>query len=303
MKPENIDKQVAEKIIAILQGGLTLNADMQHYIDSTFSNPSASEFEALLKDESSCETDSLMELLFFPDESVQLELEGMIEDTLFQQRDEQEIQKHVCSISLQTQIRFADGRGTLQKRVAPSNAARFIERLNLTRCLDPNLRSAIARYVHQELQTRCKVRLRNARPISSPNKISFLQSVFKKLQIDNDAFFDHLDFTLGFLDELNAEADMFQALMARKKRYLRSLQKAKKLDNKLTQHNVETLLLRGERVSYIDKADARKKIQIIDRISLAVFGKTEFVDLMPAGEQSIILEGKDDIDKLIEEFN
>jgi hypothetical protein len=66
---------------------------------------------------------------------------------------------------------------------------------------------------------------------------------------------------------------------------------------------VETLLLRGERVSYIDKADARKKIQIIDRISLAVFGKTEFVDLMPAGEQSIILEGKDDMDKLIEEFN
>jgi hypothetical protein len=234
---------------------------------------------------------------------VQLELEEMIEDTPFQQRDEQEIQKRVCSTFLQTQIRFADGRGTLEKRVTPSNAAQFIERLNLTRSLDPNLRSAIARYVHPGLQTQCKVRLRNARPITSPNKISFLQSVFKNLQIDNDAFFDHLDFTLGFLDELKDEADMFQALMARKKRYLQSLQKAKKLDNKLTQHNVETLLLRGERVSYIDKADARKKIQIIDRISLAVFGKTEFFDLMPAGEQSIILEGKDDIDKLIEEFN
>jgi hypothetical protein len=299
----NKNKQVADKIVAILQDGLRLNADMQHYIDSTFSNPSVSEFDALLQDESNCETDSLMELLFFPDESMQLELEELIEDTLFQRRDEQEIQKHVCSTSLQTQIRFADGRGTLQKRVAPSNASQFIEHLNLTRRLDPNLGSAIDRYVHQELQTRCKVRLRNARPITSPNKISFLQSVFKKLQIDNDAFFDHLDFTLGFLDELNAEADMFPALMARKKRYLRSLQKAKKLDNKLTQHNVETLLLGGERVSYIDKADARKKIQIIDRISQAVFGKTEFVDLMPAGEQSIILEGKDDMDKLIEEFN
>jgi hypothetical protein len=79
---------------------------------------------------------------------------------------------------------------------------------------------------------------------------------------------------------------MFQALMTRKKRYIQSLQKAKKLDNKLTQ-------------PYIDKADARKKIQIIDRISLAVFGKTEFFDLMPAGEQSITLEGKDDIDKLM----
>ena len=48
------NKQVAEKIVAILQSGLTLNAATQHYIDSTFSNPSVDEFEALLQDESGC---------------------------------------------------------------------------------------------------------------------------------------------------------------------------------------------------------------------------------------------------------
>jgi hypothetical protein len=300
---ESKNKQVAEKIIAILQGGLTLNAETQHYIDSTFSNPSVDEFEALLQDESSCETDSLMELLFFPDESLQLQLEEIIEDTHFQRRDEQEIQKRVCSKPLQTQIRFSDGRGTLKKMVTSSNANQFIERLNLSRCLDPKLRSTITRYVPQELQTRCKVRLRNAKPITSPNKISFLQTVFKNLQIDNDEFFDHLDYTVSFLDAIKGGADMFQALMARKKRYLQGLQKAKKLDNQLAQHNVETLLLKGERVSYINKADAHKKIQIIDRISLAVFGKTDFFDMMPAGEQSITIEGKNDIDKLIKKFN
>ena len=300
---ESKNKQVAEKITAILQGGLTLSADTQHYIDSTFSNPSVAEFEALLQDESSCETESLMELLFFPDESVQLQLEEMIADTHFQSRDEQEIQKHVYSTPLKIQIRFADGRGKLEKAVTPSNSARFIEHLNLTRCPDPRLRSAISRYVHPGLQTRCKVRLRNARPITSPNKISFLQTVFKKLQIDSYDFFDHLDFTLSFLEELKDEADFFQALMTRKKRYTQSLQKARKLDTKLNQHNMETLLLSGERVSYIDKTDARKKIQLIDRISLAVFGKTEFFDLMPSGEQSITLNGKKDIDKLIKELS
>jgi hypothetical protein len=296
------NKQVAEKIIEILQGGLTLNAATQHYIDSTFSDPSVDEFEELLQDESSCETDSLMELLFFPDESVQLQLEEIIEDTHFQRRDEQEIRQLVCSTALQTQIRFSDGRGTLQKRVAPSNAARFIEHLNLSRCLDPKLGSAIARHVHQGLQTRCKVRLRNASPLTSPDKISFLQTVLKKLQIDNDNFFDHLDFTVSFLEELKDDTDMYQALMTSKKRCFQSLQKAKKFDNQLTQHNVETLMLSGERVSYIDKADARKKIQIIDRISLAVFGRTEFFDLMPAGERSITLKGTDDIDKLFKEM-
>jgi hypothetical protein len=300
---ESKNKQVAEKIIAILQGGLTLNADTQHYIDSTFSNPSIDEFEALLQDESSCETDSLLELLFFPDESTQLELEGIIENTHFRQRDEQEIQKRVCSTSFNALIRFADDRGSLERMVTPSNAQQFIERLNLSRSLNPKLRLAIARYVHQELQTRCKVKLRNARPITSPNKISFLEAFFNKLKIDNDDFIDHLDFTLSLLGELKDDVDIYQALMARKKHYAQGLQKAKKLDNKLTRHNVETLLLRGERVSYIDKADARKKIQIIDRISLAVFGKTEYFDLMPASEQSIAIEGKGDIDKLIKEFN
>ena len=300
---ESKNKEVAEKIIAILQGGLTLNADTQHYIDSTFSNPSIKEFEALLNDESSCETDSLLELLFFPDESMQLELEEIIEDTHFERRDEHEIQQRVCSTSLQTQIRFSDGRGSLERMVTPANATQFVERLNLSRSLDLELRSAIARYVRPELQTRCKVKLRNARPITSPNKISFLEAFFKKLKIDNENFFDHFDFAVSFLEELEDEADIFRALMARKKHYTRSLQKAKKLDNQLIQHNVETLLLGGERVSHIDRADVRKKIQIIDRISLAVFGETEFFDLMPTGEQSITIEGKDDIDKLIKEFN
>ncbi len=303
MKSENKNKQLAEKIIDILRNGLMINADTQHYIDSTFSNPSVGELEERLQDESSCETDSLMALLFFPDESVQLQLEEMIEDTHFHRRDEREIQNRVCSTSLQTQIRFPDGRSTLEMMVTPSNAAPFIERLNLSRCLDPKLRSAIARYVHPGFQIRSKVSLRNTKPVTSPNKISFLQAFFEKLQIDNDEFFDHLDFTLSFLDELKDEPDMFHALMARKKLYFQSLQKAKKLDIQLTQHNVETLLLRGKRVTYVDKADARKKIQIIDRISLAVFGKTEFFDLMPADEQSITLRGKEDVDKLMKEFS
>jgi hypothetical protein len=303
MKSKDKNKQVADRIIDILRGGLTLNADTLHYIDSTFSNPSIGELEELLQDESSCETDSLIELLFFPDESVQLQLEEILGDTQFQKQDEQEIQNMVCNKAFQTRIRFPDGRGTLGMKVSASNVAQLIMHLNLLRCLNPKLSASIAEYVPLTFQTRCRVRLRNTKPITSQNKILFLQAFFEKLAIDSDEFLDDLDFILSFLDECKVELDMFQALMAKKRFFSQSLQKAKNLDIQLTQHNVETLLLRGKRVSYVDTADARKKIQIIDRISLAVFGKTEFFDLMPAGEQSITLEGKEDIDKLIRKFN
>jgi hypothetical protein len=302
MKPKHKNKEVADKITEILRGGLTIKADTQHYIDSTFSNPSGDMLAALVKDEINCETDSLVELLFFPDESVQLQLEEMIDAVCFEKHDERAIRDMVCSRLSQIRICLHGGRRSFEMAVIPSNVTKFVARLNLSRLLDPELRSAIDKFVDQRLQNRCKVRLRNARRISSPAHILFLVDFFKKLQIDPAEFLDALDFILNFLDGLEDEADLFEALMARKRFYYRSLQKAKNLDIQLTKHNVETLLLKGKRLSYVDKADARKKIKIIDRISLAVFGKTEFFNLMPAEAQSITLEDKADIDRFIKEL-
>jgi len=302
MRPEDKNRAVADAIIDILRSGLTLGVDTQHYIDSTFSNPSMEELAALVKDETNCEIDSLIELLFFPDETVQLQLEEKIDSVCFEKNDELAIQDRVCSQLFQTRICFSDGRGSLGMAVSPSHVAQFIAHLNLTRPLHSKLRSAIAEYVDQGLQTRCKVRLRNARPISSPAHILFLVDFFKKMRTGPDELLDCLDFLLSFFDEFEDVPDMFQVLMTKKKFYFWSLQKAKNLDIQLTKHNVETLLLKGKRVSYVDKADARKKIQLIDRISLAVFGKTESFDWMPAEAQSITLEGKADIDKFIKEL-
>ena len=303
MRTKDKNKQVADKIIDILQSGLTLNADTQHYIDSTFSNPAVATLEELVKDQTNCETDSLVALLFFPDESVQLQLEEIIEDFCFEKRDERAIEDMVCDQLHQTRIGFSDGRGSFGMAVSPANVAQFIAHLNLSRSLDPKLRSAIAKYVDPMLQTRCRVRLRNARPVSSPTHILFLVDFFKNLRIESDEFLDCLDFLLSFLDELGDEADMFQALMAKKRFYFWSLQKAKNLDIQLTKHNVETLLLKGKRVAYVDTADARKKIQMIDRISLAVYGKTELFDWRPDEGQALTLEGKTDIDQLMKDLS
>ncbi|MBW2433754.1 MAG: hypothetical protein JRF36_09130 [Deltaproteobacteria bacterium] len=302
MSSEDKNKQIADKIIDILRGGLVINADTQHYIDSTFAHPTIEALDALLQDESSCETESLMELLFFPDESVQLQLEDLLEDAQLQPQDEKAIRTQICIQSFQTRFDFQDGRGTLKMRVTPTHVNAFMERLNLTRSLDPEIRAAISQHVAAVLQTRCKVRFRNARPIGTHRKILFLQSFFEKMKIEGDAFFEYLDFTLGFLGALDDQTDIFKGLMTYKKIYFQGLQKAAKLEKQLTKHNVETLLLGGARLANMDKAEARKNIQMIDCISLAIFGKTDFFDLMPADGQSITLEGTQDINKLIQKL-
>ena len=90
------------------------------------------------------------------------------------------------------------------------------------------------------------------------------------------------------------DSDMYQALMAKKRFYLRSLQRAKKLDMQLQKSNLETLLSQGKRIILVDKADARKKLSIIDRISRAVFGKTEYYeDLDPDGNRFEVSSDQD----------
>ena len=300
MNAPDINIEIADKISGILQDGLKIGADTQHYIDSTFSNPTIGELEDFLEDESNCETDSLLELLFFPDESVQLQLESLLDKARLQEHDEQTILELVSARDIQICFRFPGGRGTLSMPADPVGLKAFIKRLNLLRILDPGLRSAVGRHVPDALKTRCLVRLRNARPITADHQISLIEAFFEKLKLDEEAFFEYVDFILGFLDAVKDKKDIYNELMTYKKIYFVGLQKAAKLDKQLTEHNVETLLLSGTRVVDMDRADARKKIAMIDRICLAIFGKTDFFDLMPADGQSIGLE---DIDKLIKEFS
>ena len=70
---------LADRILEILEEGIFLSDEVVQYIDSTFSNPSIEEFKEILQDDSNCEKDSLVELLFFPDVSLQYQLERLLD--------------------------------------------------------------------------------------------------------------------------------------------------------------------------------------------------------------------------------
>ena len=91
--------------------------------------------------------------------------------------------------------------------------------------------------------------------------------------------------------------------MAKKKFYFRSLQKAKQLDTQLQKHNMETLLAQGKRVVLIDQRDARKKMRIIDRISRAVFGKTEYFEPLDSDEKHMEIRSLEDIKSIVKKFS
>jgi len=299
MDSEEKCSQLADEIRKILGIGITLGSEVIHYIDSTFSNPSITELQTILCDDSNCEKDPLMELLFFPDESMQLQLEALLEHLHFQQTDEKSVLDDLLQEPVQVAIRFPGDRGSLHLMVTEDVACRFISRLNISKRLKPDLLEALNNYEDENISNRIKVKMRNSRFRPTAEKIGFLCNFFKKLDSLDNNVFDCLEFVLGFLDELQKDNDIYQTLMAKKKFYFRSLQKAKQLDTRLQKHNMETLLAQGTRVVLIDQRDARKKMRIIDRISRAVFGKTEYFEPLHSGEEHIELRSNKEVCDII----
>ena len=299
MESEEKCEKLAHEIRKILGNGITLSSDVAHYIDSTLSNPTVEELQTVLHDESNCEKDSLMELLFFPDETMQLDLEEMLEDLQLGKQDENKVLDTLCRESLQVNVRLPEDRGSLNLILPHEVAPGFIARLHISKHLDKKLREFIDKYADEGVRNGYKVKIRNSRFAPDENKIQFLCDFFEKLEPQSHDFNICLDFALAFLDELKEDQYLYPALMTKKRFYLRSLQKAKKLETQLQKDNLETLLSQGTRVILVDKADARKKTLIIDRISRAIFGKTEYLeDLLPAGG-SVELGSDQDIQDII----
>ena len=287
MESDDKCELLAGELQKILCGGITLSSGVIHYIDSTFSNPTTTELQALLHDDSNCEKDSLTELLLFPDETMQLQLERLLEGLYFQQEDEKSVLDDLLQVPMQVAIRFPGDRGSFHLLVTEDLARQFIARLNISKHLNPDLLEALNHYENENISNRIKVKMRNSRFSPTDEKTKFLCLFFEKFDSQDNDIFECLEFALSFLDEPTIDNDIYRTLMAKKEFYFRSLQKAKQLDTQLQRHNMETLLAQGKRIVLIDQRDARNKMRIIDRIGRAVFGKTAYFEPLDDGEEHI----------------
>ena len=269
---------LAEKIASTIRQGMKLGSDTLHYIDSTFSNPTTKEIAHIIKDDSDCERDPLVELIFFPDESFQARLEDSLERSKFGTKEEQYIRDYLLSIRIETTLYFPDDRKPLKLEMPPSVIEQFISRLNISRRLDTKLLKSINENVSANLRTMVKVKLRNVAKVLTGGKINFLCDFFKKMDANDSKFFKCLEFILYLLADFSQDAEVYPALMERKRFYFKILKKAEKFEEKLKKNNMETFLLRGNRMPYINKSETLEKIRFIDKISLAVFGRTDFFE-------------------------
>jgi hypothetical protein len=274
----NPDKNelLVNEILKILSKGLSLSNGVIQYIDSTFSNPTVEELKEILQDDSNCEKDSLVELLFFPDLSLQYKLEDFLESRQFEQDDEIKVLDHLCRNPIVVEFYFPENRGFFKLEIPETAAHQYIKRLNIFKQIDRNLLLTIKENTTANSKNKFAVRLRNSRFAATDNTHRFLSVFFEKWDTENNDALKYFDFILLFLEELQEDHDICEALMKKKRFYLKHLKRAEKFEEQLNKTNMETLMLTGKITALIDKNEARDKMATIDRISQTIFGKTEY---------------------------
>ena len=269
---------LAERIVKILKEGIHLNSDVMHFIDSTFSSPCINELEKIIADNSDCERDSLIELIFFPDEEIQARLEDLLKSHNYCREDENKVLDYLSSGQIESTIHFPDNKGTLSVTMPYEVAGRFLVRLNIHKKIDKRIYAAIDTGVSEKLKISVRVKLRNTVKEIAENKIFFLCDFFEKMEDESDDFLECLDFILSLLDEAENTSNLFSAFMDKKRFFFKNLQRAEKFRQQLEKANMETMILQSAKTPYINIEDEKRKMELIDKISLSVFGRTEYFD-------------------------
>ena len=279
---------IGEKIAGILSKGLTLSDDAVHFIDSTFFSPSAEEIQAIIGDPDNCEREVLLQMIFFPDEKMQLMLEPFIEKHPLGKEDETRLLNKVKSLCKEITIYLPDDRGCFSmvsggisrdhSFLFDFSLAHLIFHLNCSKILPQKLIDAIDEHVDNAHKLTSKVRLRNAGFDFTEKKIIWLGALFKAAYKFSDIHDGVLNFALEFVDNLDEQADIYEQLMALKRLYFRAIEKNNAFEAQMQKSNMETLVMQGKRGAGIDSRTARQKIAFIDRISYGIYKKTLHIE-------------------------
>ncbi|HBN26049.1 MAG TPA: hypothetical protein DD405_01075 [Desulfobacteraceae bacterium] len=250
----------------ILKRGIVLNPDLLHDFDSAFGVHRAGDIEKLFCDRENCEREVLLELIFYPDESMQIELEPLLEKNIFLKNDEKDVVNFLLEKKIQIPIFFPNRGDTLKIYADTLIFDSLVGRLNISKQINSKIITAVNRHIPDKIRPAVKVRLRNTRFRFYDNLIIFLNLFFKSESSKRSNFLEILDFLLNFFHEIEENNDISDSLNEKKEFYLQRLENAAILHEQLKKNNMEIMTAQNVRIPAINIPEITRKIRIIDQL-------------------------------------
>ena len=252
------------EIEAYFREGILLSDGDCHFIRSTFSDPSLSELRTIISDPSNPDKDSLLELIFTPDEPLQMRIEDLMSEDVFQEKDEDDLTAYLTAERPVAMVFISGRKDSLSIKMPADYIQKFILHLRITKRLDRRIIDTVEQYLTGTVRQQVKVKLRNSNFNESRNKIDFLCAFLKTANGISPLFWISLDFLLFFLEEMSSESSIGYELFKRKQYYKEKIQQAITYEKQLRKSNMETMMMQGRRNQSINIVDLQEKIDIIN---------------------------------------
>ena len=283
--PRPVDR-LENHIRAFMDDGLVLTEDVCRFMETTFGAADVETLQAVLADADSSEGESLLDLIFFPDQDLQVAIEPLLTEHRLGEADIAALAARLKRKPVLARLRIAGAERVIPVAMPAFAADAFLSRLHLAWQPEEALSAAIMSWEGRGLapagdaaegRLRLRVRLRNASLPQTPVQVRFLCDFLERLSAEEEDFVNQLDFILVFLKEHPDAQNLYRALMDRKRFLFRHLQKAHRAAEFAARNNMETLVMTGVRTPYFDTACAERELAMIDGIATAVFGRTEWL--------------------------
>lgn len=271
------------QIVDALKKGGDLTDEILNYVDAALFTPEPERLSTFLADEENSERDTLLDLIFYPDRTVQIDLEPILSSGHYSPEDERAVLGRLLACAIAPPIRWPDGRRLIRVQVPDFIRIRYLARLNVTWQLPADLAAAIDNGVSAAMGPVVRVRLRNTGMSFSAGQVSFLCRFFERMDDGLPDYSDCLDLALALLDKKESEAMVYDLLVDYKRVCFRALEQARRFAALLHRSNMETLMLQGFQPPRESSEVLLHRMGLIDRICFGVFGRTE--PMAPATEE------------------
>lgn len=272
-------RRLADEIEGIFAVGIPIGPGVLRFITAIGQEPSPAFFARVFSDEADCEIESLIELIFSPDEAMQMHLEVLLEEGCFDAADETAIIKTLTGRRPRALLLLFSEAAPIGVPVPSGAIHSFVSRFHIGKKLDPRLIAAVDFLSAPQTKTLLKVRLRNRALVQTDSEIDFLCLFLERMPESSPDFYSSFDFLLSVIGECRNETDYRSALLRMRQKYERQKDRAEQFEHRLARSNMETIMLQGDRPPVLSAAEAKEKINRIDMLLLSLYGFKENPDL------------------------
>ena len=252
---------------------IILDTCLRNFLVNTYNLSSDKEIKQFLKNEPD-ESISFIDLLFSPDIAFQIQIEPLISPKKFSDEDVSQLIHQLVTSNLIANINFDFTTESLSIQIPSEIVSSFIHRLNLNYEIPQALQNILTD--NNPLKWQTLVQLRNEKMNWTKEVTDFISHLLETF-LKDDQLTEIMAYMLSLCSEINEQEKFLSGLKRKKRQLIQNLYRYNHGQALIEKHNMEFLLLSGNRSVHVDEKQTKKQILIIDKVLNELFGEKEFI--------------------------